>query len=711
MATVPEQQVLYKWDFKREVVYEEYPEPPAEPEPEAAKITEVNPFLADDEDEGARAERKRKKAEDEAAEAARREREKELEELGRILEEEKRGPPKWTVTEKLRNFDQVAAGYHSLQLSLHFNNKIHESNLILTAFPICCKFHPLCFNYGSSHFLTSALYGNYGTRLRYLSLSYCADVDTNILRVVALRCPNLMVLDLTGIVREGHKRLKELIMERGGRGKMENDRVFVDARMEEELLGGHSGSEHEDDARPDSSASHNVIGEGVFRENSHNHMGGTHTADAASNLVGRQDTIKEEEEDRGPIGIAVGAVSDASRWEFGSATKDVVPLEIEPNVHPMISGGLRPQRRLSAGNLVDGPVPSSSSSKRAPTAGSTKRVSTAGSSHSPSKSRTRPSSAGRGERVPQDEADEIYDEEEKKVGDEVTVSIPQAHTKEHMHMMRGTSRTNSRATSRGMTELSSINNPTPGSHYREKVTRYADAVATAKRVNLQKMNDLMFHEKDEDYDRFHDLLPGVPIDALCTLIEEHPYLKVVIASECRLEPDSILRLLYAASVSNQHGLHHLEIARARDILGKDFEFDTWDQVIMTLDEYVLKRGERVVDRGEFVAYEAGIAWRKQPKPHTVSSQQREGYGDRAPVPLALQALVDHVENKKQALIKEREEAGYSKLKVGAIHDKMQEVHKLMTHPQLQFYEDYADPPEPDDETLLAMAASGKTDIA
>lgn len=36
-----------------------------------------------------------------------------------------------------------------------------------------------------------------------------------------------------------------------------------------------------------------------------------------------------------------------------------------------------------------------------------------------------------------------------------------------------------------------------------------------------------------------------------------------------------------------------------------------EDVVPALDEFVLQRGERVLDRGEFVAFDQGIAWRKQ----------------------------------------------------------------------------------------------------
>lgn len=61
-----------------------------------------------------------------------------------------------------------------------------------------------------------------------------------------------------------------------------------------------------------------------------------------------------------------------------------------------------------------------------------------------------------------------------------------------------------------------------------------------------------------------------------------------------------------------------------------------------LDEFVLSRGERVIDKGEFVAYMDGLKWRKQPKPRTVASLRREGLGKLVPTPVPISAMRDRL---------------------------------------------------------------------
>lgn len=51
---------------------------------------------------------------------------------------------------------------------------------------------------------------NYATRLRFLGLAYCVHVEPKILRTVMSKCPNLVVLDVTGIVRESQESMTEL---------------------------------------------------------------------------------------------------------------------------------------------------------------------------------------------------------------------------------------------------------------------------------------------------------------------------------------------------------------------------------------------------------------------------------------------------------------------------------------------------------------------
>ena len=87
---------------------------------------------------------------------------------------------------------------------------MQQAVLLLTAFPFCLKFHPRCFCYGSPFFLTAPLNANYGTRIRYLGLSYCVHVEPKLLRTILVKCPNLVVLDLTGIVRESQEMMTTL---------------------------------------------------------------------------------------------------------------------------------------------------------------------------------------------------------------------------------------------------------------------------------------------------------------------------------------------------------------------------------------------------------------------------------------------------------------------------------------------------------------------